>query len=178
MVALDVARRHAHLLRGAVLSEPPLLCLLPDHGRAFADELGRQLERPLANGEPAAGVDAFFSFVCPGLWSSIDEEAKDRYRANAEIGFTDLRSPPLDVTADELATITIPVLVIGGDTSHPALRAAAHRLTGALPDARFVELADCGHVTYAEQPDDFAAAVSAFAVELDQRTASTTAVTR
>ena len=177
VIAVDVARRHGHLLHGAVLSEPPLFCLLPDHGRSFIDELSRQLEAPMAVGGPAAAVDAFFSLVCPGLWSSIDEIAKDRYRANAEIGFTDLRSAPLEVTPAELATITIAVLVIGGDASHPALRAVAHRLTEALPDARLVELADCGHVTYAEQPDDFSAAVSVFAAELDRHTASTTAET-
>jgi pimeloyl-ACP methyl ester carboxylesterase len=32
-----------------------------------------------------------------------------------------------------------------------------------VPDAQLVELADCGHVTYAEQPDAFAAAVRRFA---------------
>ena len=78
-------------------------------------------------------------------------------------------SPSLDVTAADLAAVTVPALVIAGDTSHPALRSIAHRLAAALPDARFVELADCGHVTYAEQPDAFAHAVSVFAAELDRR---------
>ena len=59
--------------------------------------------------------------------------------------------------------------MIAGDTSHPALRSIAHRLAAALADARFIELADCGHVTYAEQPDAFAHAVAVFAAELDRR---------
>jgi pimeloyl-ACP methyl ester carboxylesterase len=41
-------------------------------------------------------------------------------------------------------------------------------LAAALPDARFIELAACGHVTYAEQPDAFAHAVTVFAAELDR----------
>ena len=54
----------------------------------------------------------------------------------------------------------------------PSLRAVAHRVAAALPDARLIELADCGHVTYAEQPEAFAHAVSTFAAELDRRPAT------
>ena len=102
----------------------------------------------------------------------LDEDRKDRYRANADIGFADLRAPSLDVTAADLAAVTIRTLVIAGDTSHLALRSIAHRLAAALADARFIELADCGHVTYAEQPEAFAHAVSTFAAEVDRRPAT------
>ena len=169
VIALDVARRHGDLLRGVVLSEPPLFSLDPDAGRVLMAELRPRLEEAMATGGPSAAVDAFFSLVCPGLWAILDEDRKDRYRANADIGFADLRAPTLDVTAADLATVTVPALVIAGDTSHPALRSIAHRLAAALPDARFIELADCGHVTYAEQPDAFAHAVTVFAAELDRR---------
>ena len=168
-IAVDVALRHGHLLRGVVLSEPPLFSLDRDAGRVVMGELGPRVEEAMASGGPSAAVDAFFSLVCPGLWAMLDEDRKDRYRANADIGFADLRAPSLDVTAADLAAVTVPALVIAGDTSHPALRSIAHRLAAALPDARFIELADCGHVTYAEQPDAFAHAVSVFAAELDRR---------
>ncbi len=68
--------------------------------------------------------------------------------------------------------ITASALVIAGETSHPPLRSVAHRLVAALPDARVVELEDCGHVTHAEQPDDFAHAVSVFAAEPGRRAAN------
>lgn len=165
-IGAEVALRHGHLLRGAVFSEPPLFCLDPHAGQALLCELGPRLEHAMTAGGPASAVDAFFSFVCPGLWSIIDEERRDRYRANADIGFTDLRSPSLDATTADLATVTTPALVLAGDRSHPTMRALAHRLAAALPDARFVELEACGHVTYAEQPDAFARAVSAFASEM------------
>lgn len=170
-IAVEVALRHGHLLRGAVLSEPPLFSLDRGAGQAVTRELIPRLEQATATGGPRAGVDAFFSFACPGLWSMIDEARKDRYRANADVGFTDLRSPSLDVAPTDLSAVTIPALVIAGTTSHPSLRSVAHRLAAALPDARFVELEGSGHVTYAEQPDAFASAVSAFAAELDRRTA-------
>jgi 3-oxoadipate enol-lactonase len=169
VIALDVARRHGDLLRGVVLSEPPLLSLDPDAGRVLVGALGPRLDQAMASGGPAAAVDSFFSLVCPGLWAMLGEDRKDRYRANADIGFADLDAPSLDVTAAELAAVTVPTLVIAGDASHPTLRSIAHQLAAALPDARFIELADCGHVTYAEQPDAFGHAVAVFAVELDRR---------
>ncbi len=168
-IAVDVALRYGDLLRGAVFSEPPLFCLDREAGRAVMEELVPRLDEAAAAGGPRAAVDAFFSFLCPGLWSIIDESRKDRYRDNADIGFTDVRSPSLDIAADELAAVTVPALVVAGDTSHPALRSVAHRLAEALPDARFVEFDHCGHVTYAEQPDAFASAISVFAGELDRR---------
>jgi 3-oxoadipate enol-lactonase len=169
-IGVEVAMRHGHLLRGAVFSEPSLFCLDPPAGQALLRELAPHLDEAITDGGPVAAVDAFFSFVCLGLWSIIDEGRKDRYRANADIGLTDLRSPSLDATAADLAAVTTPALVLTGDRSHPSLRALAHRLAAALPDARFVELEECGHVTYAEQPDAFARAVSVFAAEISRRT--------
>jgi pimeloyl-ACP methyl ester carboxylesterase len=167
-VAVDVALRYGHLLRGAVFSEPPLFSLDTDRGAEVMRELMPRLEEAIAAGGLRAGVDAFFSFVCPGLWEMLDEDHKDRYRANADIGFMDLRSPSVDIALRDLASVTMPVLVIAGDQSHPTFRSIASRLASALPDARLVELEGSGHVTYAEQPDGFAEALAVFAAELDR----------
>jgi pimeloyl-ACP methyl ester carboxylesterase len=168
-IAVEVALRHGHLLRGTVLSEPPLFSLDPDAGHVVMRELIPLVEEATATGGPRAAVDAFFSFVCPGLWSILDEDRKDRYRANGDIGLTDLRSPSLDITPADLSAVTTPALVIAGGNSHPSFRSVAHRLVAALPDARFLVLEGSGHVTYAEKPDDFANAVAVFAAELDRR---------
>ena len=170
-IAVEVALRHRHLLRGAVLSEPPLFSLDPDGGEFARHQIAPRVEAAARTGGPVAAVDAFFPLVCPGLWSRIDEERKDRYRANGDIGLADLRGQSLQVAPADLAGLDVPALVVAGAISHPSLRAIARRLAGALPDARFVELAGSGHVTYAERPDDFADAVAVFAAELDRRTA-------
>ena len=60
-----------------------------------------------------------------------------------------------EITRDDIAGIDVRTLVVAGTVSHPALRTAAHTLASWLPDARYLEL-DCGHVTYAEQPEQFA----------------------
>jgi pimeloyl-ACP methyl ester carboxylesterase len=111
-------------------------------------------------------VDAFFPLVCPGLWSRLDETAKDRYRANGPMMLAEFASPPYQLGLDDATGIALPCLVIAGSQSHPALRAIAATLARSLPDARFAELAGAGHVTYAERPDEFAQAVAAFATEI------------
>lgn len=165
-IAVEVALRHGHLLRGVALSEPPLFSLDPEAGQAAMGEIGPRVEQALSAGGPAAAIDAFLSHVCPGLWSILDEEGKDRYRANAEIGLTDLRAPSVDITAEDLAGLTLPALVVTGERSHPSHLSVAHRLVAAWPEARLVELEQSGHVTYAERPDDFARALAAFAAGL------------
>jgi pimeloyl-ACP methyl ester carboxylesterase len=169
VVAVELALRHPHLLRGVVLSEPPLFSINPDAGRALMCELVPRLEEATTSGGPRAGVDAFFSCVCPGLWSTIDDAAKDRYRANAEIGFADLRSPRSEIVLADVANVDVPALVITGSRSHPSFRAVASDLGAAWTDVRVVELEGSGHVTYAERPDAFAEAVAAFLAELDRR---------
>jgi 3-oxoadipate enol-lactonase len=166
-ISVDVATRHSALLRGAVLSEPPLFSLDADAGAAVMGRVAPRIDEALAAGGPTAAVDAFMSLVCPGLWSIIDDNRKADYRANAAIGLSDLHSQSLVLTPAHLATVSIPTLVLAGGVSHPSFRSVARRLAAALPDARFVEIAGSGHVTYAERPADFANAVRVFAAELD-----------
>ena len=169
-ITVDVALRHSGLLRGVVLSEPPLFSIDPDAGEALMSEVGPRIDEAMEIGGPPAAVDAFMSTVCPGLWSIVNDDRKASYRANADIGFIDLESPSLDTTPADLAGVALPALVLSGSASHPSFRSVAHHLAAALPDARFVELEGSGHVTYAERPDEFANTVRVFAAELDRRT--------
>jgi pimeloyl-ACP methyl ester carboxylesterase len=172
VIGIDLALRHHRLLRGIVLSEPPLFSLDPAAGRVFRDELMPRVDDAVDRGGLRSGVEAFWSFVCAEAWSSMDEDRRNRLRDNAETGFADLRSPPLEVAPADLASVTVPALVIAGTTSHRAFRSVARRLAAGLPDARLVEI-DGGHVPYVEHPDPFARAVSLFAAELDRRAAVT-----
>ena len=125
----------------------------------------------MARGGLRAGVDAFMSTVCAEMWSILDEDRRDRLRDNAEIGFTDLKAPPLEVDDADLAGVTVAALVVAGTTSFPVFRSVARRLAALLPDGRFVEI-DGGHVPYLEHPQAFAEVVKVFAGELDKRPAT------
>jgi 3-oxoadipate enol-lactonase len=162
-IATDVIRRYPRLIAGAVLSEPPITALAPDGGAAFLGQIKPAVEAAVARGGPRAAVDAFFELVCPGLWRALPEERRDvPYRANAKAFFGDIGAPAYQITPADLVQIRVPTLVLRGDESHPMFRAVTDVLAAHIPDARLVELAHSGHVTYAEQPEAFAAAVLAF----------------
>jgi pimeloyl-ACP methyl ester carboxylesterase len=75
----------------------------------------------------------------------------------------DLGQPPFIVTPDDLAGVRLPILGIAGLDSDPFLQGTPKIIATSVPAAELVEFSHCGHVTYAEQPDDFADAVRAFA---------------
>lgn len=162
-IALDVARRYPELLSGAVLSEPPALALDPEGAVAFQHTLKPRIEAAVAAGGPRAAVDAFFTVVCPGLWSAIDDSRRDLFRDNAPELFGDLQMPQYAVGIDALKAITVPSLIIRGDRSLPMFRQISGLLVEHIPGAELIDLAESGHVTYFEQPAAFAQAVSTFA---------------
>lgn len=166
-VVVDLLSRYPRLLRGAVVSEPPLFSIAPDLGAALLHEVQQVVDTALAGAGPRAGVDAFMTHLCPGLWFELDEAHKDRYRSNAETGFADLRAPKANISAADLSEIDLPVIVVSGSASVPQHRELARILADSLARARFLELPECGHVTYAEQPELFADALRTFAGELD-----------
>lgn len=119
------------LARGAVLSELPLFSVDPDAGQALMSDLGPRVGEAIDAGAPTAFIDAFYAAVCPGLWATLDEDGRDSYRVNGEIGLIDLQSPPFHLTTEDLADVDVPVLMMSGDRSHPSLRAVAPRIAAA-----------------------------------------------
>jgi 3-oxoadipate enol-lactonase len=165
-IAFDVVRRYPHLLRGAVLSEPPLFALDPEGGAALIGAVKPAVEAEVARLGPSGAVDGFFSVVCPGLWSAIPEAARERYRANLPALWGDLQSPPYEVTPSDLATMRTPCLIVRGTESLDVFQHVTATLSEGLPNCQLVELAGSGHVTYFEKPAEFEAAVRAFVERL------------
>jgi len=162
-IVIDVVRRYPRLLRGAVLSEPPLFALDPASTPVFLRDVKPRIEEAVATGGPRAAVDAFFDVVCPGLWSGLDDSHRNPYRDNHRELFGDLQMPPYQITLADLRAIQTPCLIIRGARSHPVLRHIAELLAEGIPGAESLEFAECGHVTYFEQPEAFARSVIEFA---------------
>jgi 3-oxoadipate enol-lactonase len=165
-IGLELSRRHPDLVAGAVLSEPPVPSLVPEIGARFLSEVGAAVKPAVAAGGPRAAVDAFFMAVCPGLWSTLDDSGKEPYRANAEMMLAEFAGPSYELHHADLAQIAVPSLFLHGDLSHPMFRAAARVLANGVPHARLREITGSGHVTYAEQPDEFSNAVNDFVTAL------------
>lgn len=164
-IAVDLVRRYPRLVERAVFSEPPITTLVPDGGVEFLRQIQPAVESAIATGGPRAAVDAFFKIVCPGLWRELPEARRDvPYRANAAELIGDLSMPAYQITRADLEQIRRPCLIMRGSESAPILRAVAGVLADGIPGARLVELLGSGHVTYAEQPAEFAAAVESFAL--------------
>jgi pimeloyl-ACP methyl ester carboxylesterase len=162
-IGVDVVLRHPETLAGAALSEPPIFSLSPERAKVFMGKVVPAVQPHLDAGDLRGAVDAFFGVVCPGLWRLLDEAAKEPYRQSGPMLVADLGQPPFVVTSDDLTDVQLPVLAIAGLESDPFLQATPRVIAASVPSANLVEFADCGHVTYAEQPDAFAEAVRVFA---------------
>jgi 3-oxoadipate enol-lactonase len=163
-IGVDMTRRFAPLLRGAVLSEPALIALSADGGKSFIEEVGPALR---AATTPEAAVDAFFMQVDPQLWTKLPDERKDAYRANHVELFGDLEMPTYAPSDDELAAIEVPTSFLLGEKSEPIFGDIVRRVAGAVPGATVTVLVGATHATYASAPAAFAEAVSSFAARLE-----------
>jgi pimeloyl-ACP methyl ester carboxylesterase len=164
-IAVELARRRPELIRAAVFSEPPIFGLDPSAAAAFVADIRAAVGPALEARDPRAAVDAFFPLVCPGLWGVLDEDGRNRLRANGRMMIEELAGAPYRLGPGDLPAIDVPALVLSGSESHPSLRAFAEVLARGLPVARSRELRGSGHVTYAERPAEFARAVADFAAE-------------
>ena len=162
-IGVDVVLRHADLLAGAALSEPPVFSLDPERAGQFMSRVVPAVQPHLDAGDLPGAVDAFFDIVCPGLWRQLDDAGRQPYLDSGPVLVADLGQPPFAVTPDDLAHVELPVLAIAGLDSDPFLQGTPRVIASSVPGAELVELTECGHVTYAEQPDAFADAVRRFA---------------
>ncbi len=165
-VCIDVLRRHPDLVRGAVLSEPPVFSLAPEIGEAFVGMVKPAVGGALGGSDPALAVDAFFSVVDPRMWQGLTDDRKQAYRANLPAMMADLQMPMYRLTAADLAGISHPCLVLSGTNSLPSLQELARVVAGSLPNGRLKGIEGAGHATYATRPEAFADAVREFAGSL------------
>jgi len=143
-VALDIVLRYPELLRGAVLSEPPLFMLDSSGAAQFQAEVRPKLQQAMAAGGPRAAVDAFFDHVCPGLWRAIDDERRDVYRANAGELMPDLQMPTHQVGRNEPSKRNEMFRLLGGGVIGDL---------GQMPPAQLAILPGTSHVGVLDRVD-------------------------
>lgn len=165
-ICIDVLRRYPELVRGAVLSEPPVFSLSPTIGEEFLAVVRPAVGKALEGGDPTAAVDAFFTIIDPAFWANAPEDRKQAYRANLPAMMADLQMPTYQLTAQDLDRIERPCLVLYGSASLPWFQSITKLVAGALPHCRLVELTGAGHATYATRPAEFAQAVRDFAASV------------
>ncbi len=166
VIALDMLRRHAALCAGAILIEPPLPA-----NEALADA-GRQMriafEQRLAEVGGPAAAELFLRVV---LGEATFDRMPRVFRERATARWAEIRADSVALVAyglpyDELATVDVPVLLLGGDRSASYFRPTLERLASSLPRARFEIVAGAGHMLHAEAHRRFAELLRGFAAEL------------
>jgi pimeloyl-ACP methyl ester carboxylesterase len=163
VVALEVVRRHAARVAGAILIEPPIAAsdtadVLP---AKFLDAFDRRAAR---DGGPAA-AELFLRTV---LGDAELERMPRMFQVRAMQKFVEIRADTVALGAyrpryAELAGLRTPVLLLGGGRSSPVFRPTLEALHGALGNARLEIIASAGHMLHAEAPRRFHDLVAAFA---------------
>jgi pimeloyl-ACP methyl ester carboxylesterase len=151
LIALALAARRPTAVRALVLLEPAVFGLHPE-ALAWA---GTVRDRVLAAGgrssEDVARVVVDLAYG-EGAWPALPAEVRDVFTSGAAATVAEVRGRGLDLSAapyvpsaDDLAAIGVPTLLLSGEESYPAARQVDERLAAALPDARH-EVVAGGHV--------------------------------
>jgi pimeloyl-ACP methyl ester carboxylesterase len=136
VIALDLLLRHAELVSGAVLIEPPLLGLVPAATEVLSEDRVR-LHKALATGGTDEAVRLFLSGALEGLGPGIGRlsaEATSDARGRpavlfAEIGATAAWATPLS----RLAQATRPSTIVTSGSTPALLLEASAALASRLP---------------------------------------------
>ena len=138
LVCLDLCKRHAGLVRAAVLLDAPVL----QFSAAAAEILSAErvaLEEALRDGGPARGVDTWLD----ARGEPAESPRRTRARADHAGFFADyggLASWP--VTRAELRALAMPIVILTSPGASGPIREASDALAGLAPAARRQEAAD------------------------------------
>ncbi len=166
VIALDAIRRHGALFAGAVLIEPPMAA--SDEAPAAGTEFLANYDlRAAEQGGPAA-AELFLRTVLGG---ASYERMPRAYQERSKSKWAEIRADSAALIAyqpryAELARVTTPVLLLGGDRSAAYFRPTLVALTAALADARLEIVPAAGHMLHAEAHRRFAELVSEMALSV------------
>ena len=159
-VALHLALAAPHLVRRLVLLSTTM-------GIASEEERGTRRARDgaLAAHIRAVGADQFLSeWLAQPLFAGLRDADVDTRSRDGEGLARSLESAGTGTQrflADDVATLTMPTLIICGQRDAKFL-AAGRALLAALPQAQLAIVPDAGHAAHLEQPDYVAQLVLAF----------------
>jgi pimeloyl-ACP methyl ester carboxylesterase len=131
IIGLNLLVRSPHLLRGAMLHEPPLLSVLA-HPEAVIAMIQTAVKRGMEEGGPRGAVEAFLHAVEANI-DNLEPAVRERMLNNSEtfLGMEFLRFGVLPDDAT-LAAVTVPVQVMLGTRGVPFRAEVAHWLAARL----------------------------------------------
>ena len=165
VIALDVVRRHPGAVVGAVLIEPPMPASDQPDDAARAIELLAAYDRRIAEHGGPAAAELFLQTV---LGQSAYDRMPRMFLERSTAKWAEIRDDSAALVAyrpryDELRSVDLPVLLLGGGRSAAIFRPTLDALHAALPRARLEIVAAAGHMLHAEAHRRFAELVTEFA---------------
>ncbi len=162
-IALELARRHPHLVDAAILCGPPLRSVTS----AGAEEYWQMVASAVAVAPtPRASVDALFAAFDAGSWARMSGAGREAARSNYAALQAALVMTPSALTTSDLRKLTIPVRVITGSDCAARVQQAASDIAACLPSAELVCIPGAGSLAYADQPSAFSECVRSFALQV------------
>ena len=162
-IALDLLQRHAELIRGAAVIEPPLLPLAAT-GNEVMSQVRERVTEAAREGGPRAAVRAFIEGSGAEVVERLGPE-REEAALSATAGFAAdvAASASWEVSKRRLARIDAPVVALTGSTSAPVWGEISRSLVEIVPGATLREAAG-GHFLQLDAPADVAAAARELAL--------------
>jgi pimeloyl-ACP methyl ester carboxylesterase len=158
IVALELCRRHSTVPRTLTLAS----AYAGWAGSLPADDAAERLRQALTLSELSA--ELFVATLLPTMFSpgtpqQTVEEFGASMRGFHPIGFRAMARASAEDLRDALGSVSVPTLLLYGDSDVRAPLTVADRLHHAISDSTLVVLSKAGHVCNVEAPDAFNQAV-------------------
>ncbi|HEY4175401.1 MAG TPA: alpha/beta hydrolase [Kofleriaceae bacterium] len=168
VVALDAIRRYPARFSGAILIEPPMAPTEEPTAeqRAMFAAFDRVRD---AKGDEAAAELFLRTVLGDAAYERMPKAYQDRSKAKA----SQIRADSVALLAyqpryAELATVQLPVLLLGGERSFEYFAPTLDALERALPNARRITVPNAGHMLHAEAHRTFTQLVTDFASRVEK----------
>ncbi|RRR76600.1 MAG: alpha/beta fold hydrolase [Candidatus Viridilinea halotolerans] len=159
-IAFSLWRRHRQTISALVLADTRAAADTPD-GQATRESNARLVEH---EGPPAIAAKMIPNLIAPRASQALRDELARLIHANRSTGIAAaLRGMALRHDSQpDLASITVPTLVIVGTEDSLTPPAEAEAMHHALPNSTLMQIKDAGHLSNLEQPAAFNAALQSF----------------
>jgi pimeloyl-ACP methyl ester carboxylesterase len=169
IIGLDLVIRHAELVRGAILHEPPITAAM-SNPEEMTGAIQQVIEGGMQRGGPRGGMEAFLRFFTGDeTFENLDPRLRQRVLGNGETFFGTELGVVDSYRPDEatLAAVEVPVRIMVGTESAPFFGEAARWLADRL-NVEKVEVGRLpgGHTCHFDRPDEMAQTIRPLLREL------------
>jgi pimeloyl-ACP methyl ester carboxylesterase len=169
-VVLLAALHEPQLVRSLILVEPGFASLLPEAAPGLEDELasraavGMEVQSLIQSGQHGRAVEILIDWAQggPGGFAKLPSAVRHIFLSNAETIGPTFAAATTNVTCDDLRGLCVPTLVLSAEHTRVFYRLITDALASCVPQAVVGQIANAGHMSIFEQPNQSATLWSAF----------------